>query len=168
VDGKKAMAEGGKRGGETTQARKRGEEVAGPRTQGYDDNKRGREKILSQRRGDVVSPVSGRTNPTKEKYASVLAAKALGIGHTTVDRAKRVQRDAPELIPKIRSGELTAALFPVEREAAKERHREGSARGGKGVGKLPTPSKKVQARDKVARYTGVSGSQTTFPKVSGR
>ncbi len=37
------------------------------------------------------------------------AAKTAGIGETTIKRVDRVRREAPDLVPKMRSGELTAS-----------------------------------------------------------
>ena len=46
-------------------------------------------------------------------------------------------------------------LEAIERPKAKERHRQGSSRGGKGGGKLPQPSEKT--RDAVGAAVGLSG-----------
>ena len=50
---------------------------------------------------------------------------------------------------------IKRALDPIEREAAKERQREGGRRGGKGSGKLPEASK-GNAADKAAQATGMA------------
>ena len=51
---------------------------------------------------------------------------------------------------------IAEALEPRETKAAKERQKEGGRSGGKASGKLPQASGS-RTRDKVARYTGVSG-----------
>jgi N6-adenosine-specific RNA methylase IME4/ParB-like chromosome segregation protein Spo0J len=50
---------------------------------------------------------------------------------------------------------IKRALEPLEKAAAKEREREGGRRGGKGLGKLPTPST-GRAADKAAKATGMA------------
>jgi N6-adenosine-specific RNA methylase IME4 len=50
---------------------------------------------------------------------------------------------------------IKRALEPLEREAAKERQREGGRRGGEGSGKLPEASK-GNAADKAAKATGMA------------
>jgi N6-adenosine-specific RNA methylase IME4/ribosomal protein S14 len=50
---------------------------------------------------------------------------------------------------------IKRALEPMERQAAKERQREGGRRGGEGSGKLPEASK-GNAADKVAQATGMA------------
>ena len=39
--------------------------------------------------------------------SNILAAAAVGVGHSSVDRAARVAREAPELVDKIKAGELS-------------------------------------------------------------
>jgi hypothetical protein len=53
----------------------------------------------------ALTPVGVRATRT-EMQASALAARAVGVGRTTVERAARVQKDNPELFAKIERGEV--------------------------------------------------------------
>lgn len=55
-------------------------------------------------------------------HAAVEAAKAVGAAASTVHQAKAVQRDTPDLIPKVKSGEITL------KEADRERQKRNAAR----------------------------------------
>ncbi|MGH2378166.1 MAG: hypothetical protein ACRD2Z_13165 [Thermoanaerobaculia bacterium] len=48
-----------------------------------------------------------------------LAGRMLGVGGATVERVKRVAREAPELIPAMRAGKLSASAAETE---VRERH----------------------------------------------
>ncbi len=99
------------------------------------------------------------------------AAQRLGwkeIPVTVVDLDKLVRGEFAENIYRkaLTPSEAVAiarALEPLEKEAAKQRQREGARRGGKGRASLPTPDK-GRARDKAAQATGVA--RRTLEKAS--
>lgn len=57
-------------------------------------------------RGETVSPELGEALETKGKIAKQLAEKA-GIGRSSMEYLMAVQRDAPDLFDKVKSGEIT-------------------------------------------------------------
>ena len=76
--------------------------------------------------------------------------------------AERDENNCRDPLTPTEMVELGRQIEAVERPKAKERHREGSASGGKGSGKLPEPSR-GQTRDKVGAALGVSGK--TYEKA---
>ena len=49
-----------------------------------------------------------REAPGQKRTAAADAAKAVGVAPRTIERVERVRKHAPELVPKMRTGEITA------------------------------------------------------------
>lgn len=63
-------------------------------------------------------PIGGHQSATQTRNE---AAEKLGIGTSSIDRAKRVIKDNPELVEKIESGEIKVnAAYELTRDAAKK------------------------------------------------
>ena len=78
-----------------------------------------KEKEQQRKSSDATSAVLRKSEPV---HAAVEAAKAVGAATRTVEQAKAVQRDAPDLIDKVKAGAITL------NEADRERQKRNAAK----------------------------------------
>lgn len=70
----------------------------------------GRAAAMRQHHGDDGGSAPGGTHPPSEAdRAAGRAGQMVGVSRNSVDRAKRIARDAPDLVPAVRAGELTVS-----------------------------------------------------------
>ena len=79
----------------------------------------------------------------KDGQTGIQVARMLGIGHSTLFAAKAIARKNPDLLPKMRSGEI-----PTVAEAARLAGFEYATQGGSGVGRITVRD----ARGKTPNY----------------
>jgi hypothetical protein len=97
----------------------------------------GRRKAIS----DARRAARGPTPRDDGRRASALAAKAVGVRRRTVERAKRIQKEAPDQIPLIREGKKS--VYAVEEEIIA---RKAAARVERGEKKRAEQKRKEEPR----------------------
>lgn len=83
----------------------------------------GQERGRASRWGDVV-PRKPALDGSRDGRAATHAAKVVGVGSRTVQEAKRVKQDAPDLYEKVKNGKMSTSA------ASDEARRRAEASGG--------------------------------------
>jgi len=104
----------------------------------------------------------GATTGTKQEPAKArdVAAKAVGVSHSLVSRAKRIKEKAPEVHERIKTGEVTLSqaerkVFPTVAEEAKAHP---GTRWDDLIGRLST------LLNSLDRLGGIRKARTNWPK----
>lgn len=97
----------------------------------------------NQYSGGKVASASKDADASPRGRASAIAAAQVGVSRPTVERAKRVAQQAPEVFEQLRSGEITvtAALKKIEAPASNWRRPVGAARSSNTRMAVPPPKR---------------------------
>lgn len=99
-------------------------------------SKEGEEKSLPAIVPEAISSAKNRSNESREQ-----AAKLVGVGARYVSDAKKIQQQAPELLEKVKAGELTLpqARLEVKRQEKRKELEEKAKAAEEVISNTPSP-----------------------------
>jgi hypothetical protein len=126
------------------------------------------------RRGEKSGAPSKEGTPKRSATAAAIAAE-LGVSRQTVERAQRVQREAPDLFEKVAAGEISLpeAVREVKRAAVVEKLESTAAKQAKAIAGIydvivcdpPWPMEKIK-RDERPNQSGLDYPTLTLRKAA--
>lgn len=113
---------------------------------------------LSGKRDDTLAPSGAKVDDERSGRSAAIAARAVGVGETSVTRAVKAKRENPEGFEKVKRGELSVT-------AAADGHTERPATGGDD--KIPISSNKGQINANAQKRRMESGLSTLSGLAAG-